>query len=678
VKKHSGRALKLRVDQLRNEINAHNYRYYVLDDPIIPDAAYDKLFSELSKLEDQRPSLVTPESPTQRVGAAPVGGFDEVVHELPMLSLGNAFSDQSVFEFDQRVKERLGISGSLDYSVEPKLDGVAISLTYDRGRLIRAATRGDGVTGEDVTHNVRTISSVPLVLQGSEFPLRLEVRGEIFMPRAGFEALNEKSRGAGEKTFVNPRNAAAGSLRQLDPKITAERPLDLFIYAVGHVEQGDLPGRHSEALQYVRRLGLKICPQSNVVANAEGCLRYYREIGEIRPKLPYDIDGVVYKVDEFRLQEKLGFVSRAPRWAIAHKYPAQEELTKVLAIEWQVGRTGAVTPVARLEPVFVGGVTVSNATLHNIDDLQRKDVRKGDTVIVRRAGDVIPEVVQVLRDRRPKKARVIKLPRRCPVCGSEVIRPEGEAAARCTGGLFCSAQRKEALMHFASRRALDIDGLGSKLIDQLVDQGEVKTPDDLYRLDEATLTAMDRMGEKSAKNLLAALDRSRKTTLERFMYALGIREVGEATARNMARHFRQLEAIAEASVEDLEAVSDIGPVVAAHINGFFRQAHNRDVIAGLRRQGVNWPDPSPEAGGSRAFAGMTIVLTGTLEAMTRDEAKEQIQSLGGKVAGSVSGKTSLVVFGQNAGSKLENARKIGVQTIGEKDFLAMMAASKSV
>jgi DNA ligase (NAD+) len=678
VNKRRDQALKSRASQLRDEINSHNYRYHVLDDPIIPDAAYDKLFTELSTLEEQHPSLVTPESPTQRVGSAPAHGFQEVVHELPMLSLGNAFTDQSVIDFDQRVKERLGISESLDYSVEPKLDGVAISLTYERGRLTRAATRGDGLTGEDVTHNVRTISSVPLVLRGSGYPARLEVRGEIFMPRAGFDALNEKSRRAGEKTFVNPRNAAAGSLRQLDPKITAERPLDMFVYAVGHFDQGNLPGRHGETLQCLRGWGLKICPQSDVVANAEGCLRYYREIGEIRLTLPYDIDGVVYKVDEFQLQEKLGFVSRAPRWALAHKYPAQEELTKVLAIEWQVGRTGAVTPVARLEPVFVGGVTVSNATLHNFDDLQRKDVRKGDTVIVRRAGDVIPEVVQVLRDRRPKNARIIKLPRRCPVCDSEVIKPEGEAAARCTGGLFCFAQRKEALMHFASRRALDIDGLGSKLIDQLVDQGQVKTPDDLYRLDEATLTALDRMGAKSAKNLLAALERSKKTTLERFMYALGVRGVGAATARNLARYFRRLEAIAQASLAELEAVSDIGPIVAAHINAFFRQAHNRQVIADLRAQGVKWPDPPPEASGSKAFAGMTIVLTGSLEAMTREEAKEQIHSLGGKVAGSVSRKTGLVVFGENAGSKLEKARKLGVQTIGEKDFLAMIADSKSV
>jgi DNA ligase (NAD+) len=595
-----------------------------------------------------------------------------------MLSLGNAFTDQSVIEFDQRLKDRLGVSGPLAYSAEPKLDGAAISLMYEQGKLVRAATRGDGMTGEDVTHNVRTISSIPLVLQGTDYPARFEVRGEIFMPKTGFDALNEKARRAGEKTFVNPRNAAAGSLRQLDPKITAERPLDIFVYAVGHVERGALPQRHSETLDDLRRWGLKVCPQSDVVEGAEGCLRFYREIGNIREGLPYDIDGVVYKVDKFEFQERLGFVSRAPRWAIAHKFPAQEQLTTVLAIEWQVGRTGAVTPVARLEPVFVGGVTVSNATLHNYDELKRKDVRKGDTVTVRRAGDVIPEVVQVLRDRRPKKTTAVRLPRRCPVCRSDVIRAEGEAAARCTGGLFCSAQRKEALMHFASRRALDIDGLGSKLIDQLVEQGHVETPDDLFRLDESTLGAMERMGKKSARKLLDSLDRSKSTLLERFLYGMGIREVGEATARNLARHFGTLEAIGNANVESLEAVNDIGPIVAAHIHAFFRQSHNLEVIAGLRAQGINWPDPAPGASVGQVFAGMTVVLTGTLEEMTRDAAKEKIRALGGKVAGSVSGKTDLVIYGLNAGSKLEKARKLDVRTEDEKSFLTIISQSKSV
>jgi DNA ligase (NAD+) len=678
VNKRRDEAVESRIAKLREEINSHNYRYYVLDEPTIPDVAYDKLFGELSALEAQHPSLVTPESPTQRVGRAPASGFREVVHEIPMLSLGNAFTDQSVIEFDQRLKDRLGVSGPLAYSAEPKLDGAAISLMYEQGKLVRAATRGDGMTGEDVTHNVRTISSIPLVLQGTDYPARFEVRGEIFMPKTGFDALNEKVRRAGEKTFVNPRNAAAGSLRQLDPKITAERPLDIFVYAVGHVERGALPQRHSETLDDLRRWGLKVCPQSDVVEGAEGCLRFYREIGNIREGLPYDIDGVVYKVDKFEFQERLGFVSRAPRWAIAHKFPAQEQLTTVLAIEWQVGRTGAVTPVARLEPVFVGGVTVSNATLHNYDELKRKDVRKGDTVTVRRAGDVIPEVVQVLRDRRPKKTTAVRLPRRCPVCRSDVIRAEGEAAARCTGGLFCSAQRKESLMHFASRRALDIDGLGSKLIDQLVEQGHVETPDDLFRLDESTLGAMERMGKKSARKLLDSLDRSKSTLLERFLYGMGIREVGEATARNLARHFGTLEAIGNASVESLEAVNDIGPIVAAHIHAFFRQSHNLEVIAGLRAQGINWPDPAPEASVGQVFAGMTVVLTGTLEEMTRDAAKEKIRALGGKVAGSVSGKTDLVIYGLNAGSKLEKARKLDVRTEDEKSFLTIISQSKSV
>jgi DNA ligase (NAD+) len=678
VNKRRDEPVESRIAALRDEINSHNYRYYVLDDPAIPDAVFDQLFGELTRLEIQYPDLVTPESPTQRVGATPVSGFSEVTHEIPMLSLGNAFDDQSVIDFEQRLNERLDASDPLMFSAEPKLDGIAISLMYEQGKLVRAATRGDGVRGEDVTHNVRTIASVPLVLQGSGFPVRLEVRGEIFMPKAGFAALNERALSAGEKTFVNPRNAAAGSLRQLDPRLTAARPLDMFVYAVGHVEQGSLPNRHSAVMKELRRWGLKVCPESDLVEGAEGCLRFYREVGQLRDTLPYDIDGVVYKVDEFDLQEKLGFVSRAPRWAIAHKFPAQEQLTTVLAIEWQVGRTGAVTPVARLEPVFVGGATVSNATLHNYGELKRKDVRKGDTVIVRRAGDVIPEVVQVVRDRRPQKTTAVRLPRRCPVCKSDVIRSEGEAAARCTGGLYCSAQRKEALMHFASRRALDIDGLGSKLIDQLVEQGTVKSPDDLFRLEEEALAGMDRMGIKSAGKLLSSLERSKQTTLERFLYALGIREVGEATARNLARHLIHLNSIREASLEALEAVPDIGPIVAAHIHAFFRQEHNLEVIEGLLAQGIDWPDPEPVAAGKQVFAGMTIVLTGTLVGMTREAAKERIRGLGGKVAGSVSGKTDLVVYGQNAGSKLEKARKLEVRTLDEKGFTAMVVDSKSV
>jgi DNA ligase (NAD+) len=593
-----------------------------------------------------------------------------------MLSLANAFEEQDIIEFDRRVRERLEATAEMTYAAEPKLDGTAISLIYEDGKLVRAATRGDGQTGEDVTHNVRTIPSVPLALQGQDYPARFEVRGEVFMPRAGFEALNKRARDAGEKTFVNPRNAAAGSLRQLDPRLTAERPLDIFVYAIGHMEQGELPSSHSASLDRLRQWGLKTCPESELVSGIAGCQRYYDRIGALRDSLPYDIDGVVYKVNELAHRELIGFVARAPRWAIAHKFPAQEEITTINAVEFQVGRTGAITPVARLEPVFVGGVTVSNATLHNIDELRRKDVRKGDTVTVRRAGDVIPEVVQVLVERRPAKTTTVRLPKKCPVCKSEVIRPEGEATARCTGGLYCSAQRKESLKHFASRRALDIEGLGSKLIDQLVDAGLVETPADLYQLKLDQLSELDRMGEKSAENVLAALESSKNTTFEKFLYALGIREVGEATALNLARHFLDLKSLRNASEEDLQQVPDVGPVVAAHINAFFRQPHNQDVIKGLVKKGICWPDPEPASSMERVFSGMTIVLTGVLEEMSRDEAKACIQRLGGKVAGSVSRKTDLVIYGQKSGSKLENARKLGVKIIDEKSFLRILDGGK--
>jgi DNA ligase (NAD+) len=661
-----------RIAELREEINGHNYRYYVSDDPVIPDAEYDKLLAELTELETQHPELISPESPTQRVGTKPAAGFAEVTHELAMLSLGNAFSEQDVVEFDQRVRERLGSPDAITYAAEPKLDGTAISILYEDGKLVHAATRGDGNTGEDVTHNVRTIGSIPLLLRGSGYPGRLEVRGEIFMPRAGFEALNMRARKADEKTFVNPRNAAAGSLRQLDPKITAARPLDMFVYAVGIVEQGKMPASHSDTLAHLKQWGLKVCAQADVVEGAAGCLRYYAGLAQVRDSLPYDIDGVVYKVDSFELQQALGFVSRAPRWAVAHKFPAQEQLTTVLAVEWQVGRTGAVTPVARLAPVFVGGVTVSNATLHNFDELQRKDVRVGDTVIVRRAGDVIPEVAQVLPERRPAHTAAEKLPKKCPVCSSEIVRSEGESVARCTGGLYCPAQTKESLKHFASRRALDIEGLGSKLIDQIVEQQLVLTPSDLYRLDVSTLAGLDRMGPKSAENLVAALEGSKATTLARFLYALGIREVGEATALNLARYCRSLEALEKANEEELQRVPDVGPIVATHINAFFRQKHNQDVIADLRKQGIRWPDPEPAETGELAFAGMTVVLTGTLEGMTRDEAKERIRALGGTVAGSVSKKTDMVVYGQKAGSKLKSAQKLGVKIMDEAGFKALL------
>ena len=664
-------SVRQRAAALRAEIDAHNHRYYVLDDPSVPDAEYDKLMQELVQLEAHHVDLVTPESPTQRVGAAPIEGFQQVRHELPMLSLGNAFSVESVRDFDQRVRDRLDETGPLAYAVEPKLDGTAISIVYERGKLIRAATRGDGATGEDVTHNVRTIQSVPLQLRGADYPEYLEVRGEVFMPRAGFEALNERARAAGEKTFVNPRNAAAGSLRQLDPRLTATRPLDMFVYSLGVVRGGELPASHSESLARVKTWGLKTCPESGVATGAEGCLAFYEDIGAKRDALPYDIDGVVYKVDDFERQQRLGFVSRAPRWAIAHKFPAQEQLTTVEGIEWQVGRTGAVTPVARLDPVFVGGVTVSNATLHNFDELQRKDVRIGDTVIVRRAGDVIPEVARVVLERRNKGARKPNLPTRCPVCGSDVVRIADEAVARCSGGLFCSAQRTEAIKHFASRRALNIDGLGSKLIEQLVAADLVRTPDDLYRLTQEQLQELERMGAKSAANLVASLQKSKQTTFARFLFGLGIREVGEATAQNLARSLQDIASLLEANEEALQEVPDVGPIVAAHVWAFFQQAHNTDVIMALLEQGFSWPTPEalqPSAS-QVLFSGKTVVLTGTMEAMTRAAAKERIQQLGGKVTGSVSAKTDLVVAGENAGSKLKTAQNLGIEIWSEKTFL---------
>ncbi len=665
-----------RVEALREVINTHSYQYYVLDDPEIPDAEYDKLFHELVEIETQYPQLVTPESPTQRVGAAPASGFAEVRHEIPMLSLDNAFDDDEVLAFDRRVRERLGTEDHVAYSAEPKLDGLAISIVYEQGRFRRAATRGDGTVGEDVTHNVRTIKSVPLQLRGKEHPEFLEVRGEIFMPKAGFEALNAAARKTGEKVFVNPRNAAAGSLRQLDPRVTTRRHLDIFFYGVGQISADFGLSTHSETLEQLRDWGLRSCPETEVVDDAKGCIDFYVRIGAVRDDLPYDIDGVVYKVDALDLQKQLGFVSRAPRWAIAHKFPAQEQTTQVEAVEWQVGRTGAITPVARLKPVFVGGVTVSNATLHNIDELQRKDVRPGDTVSVRRAGDVIPEIVRVLTRRRSKGVAAIKLPKVCPVCGSDVVRPEGEAVARCSGGLVCSAQRKESLRHFASRRALDIEGLGSKLVDQLVEAGLVKNPGDLFRLTVEELAGLDRMGTKSAENLVAAIDRCRQTTLDRFLYALGIREVGETTALNLSRHFRDLDTLMSASEETLQEVPDVGPIVAAHINAFFRQAHNRDVIDGLLNAGLNWPKPAAAVTGL-PLAGKSVVLTGTLESMTRDEAKAKIRALGGTVTSSVSGKTGLLVHGMKPGSKLEKAQKLGITSIDEKAFLELTGLHRS-
>ena len=659
-----------RARELREQLDRYNYRYHVLDDPEVSDAEYDRQLRELIGIETQYPDLITPDSPTQRVGATPVSGLREVVHSTPMLSLENAFTEEDLVNFDRRVRERLDNVDTVEYAAEPKLDGLAVSFRYESGRLVQAATRGDGTRGEDVTHNVRTVKAVPVRLRGSA-PEVLEVRGEIFMTIAGFKAMNERALAAGEKVFVNPRNAAAGSLRQLDPRLTASRPLDVFFYGVGETQGWKLPSRHSESLEQLRQWGFKISPLLRVVQGAEGCLAYYRDIGAQRGQLKYEIDGVVYKVNRFAQQRDLGFVARAPRWAIAHKFPAHEENTVVRGVEFQVGRTGALTPVARLEPVFVGGVTVSNATLHNMDEVRRKDVRIGDTVVIRRAGDVIPEIVKVMLERRPATAHEVQLPAKCPVCGSDVEREEGEAVARCTGGLFCAAQRKEALRHFASRRALDIEGLGSKIIDQLVDSGvpggePVRSAADLYRLTAEQLAELDRMGEKSAANLVAALEHSKKTTLARFLYALGIRDVGEATAAALAAYFGTLEALLDATEETIQEVPDVGPVVAAHVFHFFQQPQNRAVIDDLRRQGVEWPAQAPRAVATEGtLSGKTFVLTGTLEDMSRDQATDRITALGGKVSGSVSKKTSYVVAGAEAGSKLKKAQELGVEILDE-------------
>ena len=659
--------IQKRADELRDEIRHHNFRYHSLDDPEIPDAEYDRLMRELQDIEAQHPELVTKDSPTQRVGDAPVSSFQTVQHELPMLSLGNAFSEDDLQDFHRRVVERLDLGDAeIVYAAEPKLDGAAVSLLYEDGLLVRGATRGDGATGEDITHNVRTIESIPLRLMGDGYPRRLEVRGEVFMPRAGFEAYNEKARKAGEKTFVNPRNAAAGSLRQLDPKLTAERPLDMYAYSVGVNEGGDLPDTHSAVINRLQEWGLKVCPERRVVSGVAGCLEYYEDIGAKRDSLPYDIDGVVYKVNDLAMQDELGFVSRAPRWALAHKYPAQEELTLVEGVEWQVGRTGALTPVARLKPVFVGGVTVSNATLHNIDELHRKDVRVGDTVVVRRAGDVIPEVASVIASKRPDGTHPVELPKRCPVCDSHVERLEGEAVARCTGGLTCSAQRAEALKHFVSRRAMDIEGLGAELIEQLVDVDRLKTPADIFTLTRDELSELERMGEKSADNIVNSIEASKETTLSRFLFALGIRGVGESTGSGLASFYGRLSGLQNATEEELQEVPDIGPIVAARIHGFFAEAHNLDVIEALRESGVSWPESDPVTVSLEgALSGKTFVITGTLPSMTRDEAKELIQSAGGKVTGSVSGKTDFLVAGEKAGSKLAKAEKLEVEVLDE-------------
>ena len=669
-------SIRKKAESLRAELHRHNYLYHVLDSPEIPDAEYDRLWRELQQLEREHPALITDDSPTQRIGAEPISAFGTVRHKIPMLSLDNAFSEEALRNFHRRLTERLelDVDAAVAYSAEPKLDGAAVSLLYEHGKLVRGATRGDGTTGEDITHNLRTIDAVPLRLHGKDYPGLLEVRGEVFMPRDRFLKFNEHARRKGEKTFVNPRNAAAGSLRQLDPRLTAARPLDIYVYSVGLVEHGKLPDRHSHVLDQLQLWGFKVCPEREVVEGIDGCLAYYRKIGERRDKLSYDIDGVVYKVDRLDYQRELGFVSRAPRWAIAHKFPAQEALTVVRDVEFQVGRTGAVSPVARLEPVFVGGVTVSNATLHNMGEMHRKDVRIGDTVIVRRAGDVIPEVVQVVLKRRPKNAVPVPAPEKCPVCGSQVTSPDEEAILRCTGGLFCPAQRIEALKHFVSRRALDIDGMGTKLIEQLVALERLHTPADIYRLKKDELLALERMGEKSADKLLSAIEKSKHTTLARFLYGLGIREVGESTAVALATHFGKLKPIMDVSEEDLQQVPDVGPIVAARIRAFFEEEHNRKVIEELLALGLRWEETEPSSRPTEGpCVGKTFVLTGTLSRMTRDQAKARIQSLGGKVSGSVSKKTDYLIFGENAGSKLSKAQNLEIAVLSEAEFEELVA-----
>lgn len=668
-------SVKKQIEQLREQINDHNYRYYVLDAPDVPDAEYDRLMQSLKKLEEENPNLLTPDSPTQRVGAEPLASFTQVKHEMPMLSLDNAFTDEELESFNKRLKDRLKQDDDIEFACEPKLDGIAVSLLYKNGKLVRGATRGDGETGEDITQNVKTLRSIPLSLRGKGFPKTLEIRGEIYMPKAGFNALNETARKEQQKVFANPRNAAAGSLRQLDSRITAKRPLEFCAYSVGLVENGKLPPKHSEILNALSEWGMLINKKMQVVSNIQGCLGYYAQLEKERDSLPYDIDGIVFKVNNIELQSTLGFISRAPRWAIARKFPAQEEMTELENIEYQVGRTGAVTPVARLKPVFVGGVTVSNATLHNKDEIERLDVRVKDWVVVRRAGDVIPQIVSVVLSKRPKRTRKIKFPEQCPVCGSPVEAVAEEAVMRCTGGLVCDAQRKEAIRHFASRKAMDIDGLGDKLVEQLVDAEMIHSIADLYSLTSDQLASLERMGEKSAQNLVDALEKSKATTLPRFLFALGIREVGETTARNLAQAFGSLEALSKASNEELLAVPDVGPVVAHFVEEFFQQKNTQQAIKQLKKAGVHWQEVEKRDTESLPLNGLTYVITGALESMSRDEASEKLQALGAKVSGSVSKKTHTLVAGPGAGSKLTKAQTLGINIIDEDQFLQLLDKS---
>ena len=675
----SRRAAEARVAELRKQIAYHDERYYVLDEPELPDAEYDKLMIELRALEAEYPDLITPESPTQHVSGAPSEEFGEVVHKVPMLSLDNAFSDEDVQDFDRRIHERLEVEGDLDYWAEPKMDGLAVTVIYRHGKLTQAATRGDGARGEDVTANVRKIRSVPHQLHG-KVPDVLEVRGEVFMPVKGFERMNRLARESGEKVFVNPRNAAAGSLRVLDPSITAKRPLQLYFYSLGVVEGGSVPDRQSELLKSFQGWGLPICPDAHLVHGVEGLLAYYRDMGARRKSLPYQIDGVVYKLDRRADQERLGFVSRAPRWATAHKFPAEEVLTVVRDITFQVGRTGVLTPVARLEPVFVGGVTVSNVTLHNIGEVHRKDVRVGDTVVVRRAGDVIPEIVRVVLERRvDADAPQVQLPPKCPICGSEVVQDEDEAAARCTGGFTCRAQRQEAIRHFASRRATDIEGFGDKLVEQLVEKDWIKSPADIYALTREQLEGLERMGEKSAANLIDAIEKSKHTTLPRLLYALGIPQVGEATALALAQNFGNLDSLLKADAARIQQVPDVGPIVASLVAAFVASPEHRAVLKRLQELGVTWPDvePLPTVAGEDTLVGQTFVVTGTLDSMSREEAQEALIALGAKVSKSVSKKTSYVVVGAEPGSKAQKAEELGVPVLDEKGFLALLESKRA-
>lgn len=660
-----------RIQALRELIARYDYEYYVLDTPSVPDSEYDRIYRELQALEQQHPALITPDSPTQRVSGSAVNAFNSITHRQAMLSLNNAFEDEELVAFDKRISEALGIA-EVTYAVEPKFDGLAITLTYENGVFTQGATRGDGYTGEDVTHNLRTLRAIPMRLHCAEPPQLLEVRGEVLMLKRDFDKLNQTQLSKGEKLFANPRNAAAGSLRQLDARITAQRPLTFFAYGLGAAEGVPPLTNHAMAMDYLESLHFPVTHERAVVKGAAGLRAYYQKIGQLRDSLPFDIDGVVYKVNEFSQQNELGFVSRAPRWAVAHKFPAQEALTTVEDITVQVGRTGAITPVARLKPVFVGGVTVTNATLHNEDEIRRKDIHIGDTVSVRRAGDVIPEVVFVVAERRPQNARRFEMPTVCPECGSHILKQADEAVARCTGGLFCPAQRKQAITHFASRRAMDIEGLGNKLVDQLVEANLVHTLADIYKLDLTTLSSLERMASKSAQNVLDALEASKKTTLARFIYALGMRNVGEATAKDLAKHFGNLQALMNAGTEDLLAVNDVGPVVAESILNFFSEAHNQGVIAELLAAGIHLPESEGRQQTAGALTGKTFVLTGTLPTMSRDSAKELIEAAGGKVSGSVSKKTDYVVAGTETGSKLDKAQELGIAILDEAGLLALL------